>query len=100
MKLMSSIMGQEDYAENSKPMTFAELNRQRLDQQSLQTKEAPEPSAPLNSTNTTRPYNILSIDGGGVRNLITLKGLEYMEQFACQYSMDQRNKITGINCTD
>jgi patatin-like phospholipase/acyl hydrolase len=57
-----------------------------------------------NTTNitpaTTRPYNILSIDGGGIRNLITLKGLEFMETYACEYSKNPKNKISGINCTE
>ena len=35
-----------------------------------------------------------------MRNLITLKGLEYMEQYACDYVRNPANKITGINCTD
>jgi patatin-like phospholipase/acyl hydrolase len=45
-------------------------------------------------------YNILSIDGGGVRNIITLRALMHMEEFACKYINNPANNITGVKCTD
>jgi hypothetical protein len=31
------------------------------------------------------PYNILSIDGGGMRNIISLKVIDYFEVYGCEY---------------
>ena len=33
-------------------------------------------------------YNILSLDGGGIRGLITAKVVDYMEQYAYNYSVE------------
>ena len=32
--------------------------------------------------------------------MITLKGLEHMEKYACEYARNPKNNITGINCTE
>ncbi len=42
--------------------------------------------SPFYSTNTTY-YNILSLDGGAMRNLITLEVLTYMEEYAQEYAV-------------
>lgn len=36
-----------------------------------------------------RPFTILSLDGGGVRNIITLKVIEYIENYAYEYGLEK-----------
>lgn len=42
----------------------------------------------IDTTNTTKPqyFNILSLDGGGIRGLITAVVVQYMEQYAYTYA--------------
>lgn len=41
-----------------------------------------------------KPYNILSIDGGGMRNIITLKVIDYMEDYGCRYVTQMKYNVT------
>ena len=44
----------------------------------------------IDTTNTTKPqyFNILSLDGGGIRGLITAVVVQYMEQYAYTYASE------------
>ncbi len=46
----------------------------------------------------TSTFNILSLDGGGIKNIITLKVMDLIERYACDY-VTQAKKHT-ISCTD
>ena len=37
-------------------------------------------------------YNILAIDGGGIRGLIPATAIEFMEKYACDYSVEKGYK--------
>jgi len=43
-----------------------------------------------------KPYNILSIEGGGIRNILSLIALDYMETYACKYVNEVKN--TTLQC--
>jgi hypothetical protein len=40
----------------------------------------------------------LSIEGGGIRNIISLMFMDYMEQYACEYVTE--SKKHSIGCTN
>ncbi len=46
----------------------------------------------------TSTFNILSLDGGGIKNIITLKVLDLMERYACDYVTIAKKHTIG--CTD
>ena len=41
----------------------------------------------------SRYYNILSIDGGGIRGLIPLQVIKYMETYAYDYCIEKNYKF-------
>ena len=41
-------------------------------------------------------FNLLSIEGGGIRNIISLIVIDYMEKYACKYVTKSQNHT--ISC--
>jgi predicted acylesterase/phospholipase RssA len=52
----------------------------------------------LSPASEQKPYSILSIDGGGMRNIITLKVLKYFEEYGCHYIKEKQ--FSNVKCTD
>ncbi len=48
--------------------------------------------------NLNKTFNMLSIEGGGIRNMISLMVMDYMEKYACEYVT--QSKQHSISCTN